>query len=146
MKTRQTTQFFSSTFSSLFVTFIFMSENGKNTFSCAPPSGLFWSVNYFNFGQKLLIQTAHLTFLESRHPEVTKNPYYVLSPMSSQKKVSAHGLIAVYRVAYIHYFKIDSIIFCYLLFSKNYLKPQVRITKMINKHTVDYHPSPSKLI
>ena len=32
------------------------------------------------------------------------------------------------------------------LFSENYLNPQVRINKMVNKHTVDYHPSPSRLI
>ena len=44
------------------------------------------------FGQKLPIQPTHHTFLESRHPEVTKNPYYVLSPEGSQKKVSAHEL------------------------------------------------------
>ena len=36
------------------------------------------------FGQKLLIQTVHHTFLESRHPKVTKNPYYVLSTCWSQ--------------------------------------------------------------
>ena len=31
-------------------------------------------------------------FLESRHPEVTKNPYDILYPKGSQKKVSAYGL------------------------------------------------------
>ena len=31
------------------------------------------------------------------------------------------------------------------LFSENYLNPQVRINKMVNKHTVDYHPSPSQI-
>ena len=31
------------------------------------------------FGKKLLIWTAHNTFLEGRHPEVTKNPYYISS-------------------------------------------------------------------
>ena len=36
------------------------------------------------FGQKLLIRTAHHTFLEGRHPEVTKNLYYVLSIRRSQ--------------------------------------------------------------
>ena len=44
------------------------------------------------FGQKLPIQPTHHTFLESRHPKVTKNPYYVLPPEWNQKKVSAHGL------------------------------------------------------
>ena len=37
-------------------------------------------------------------------------------------------------------------IFCCPLFSENYLNPQVRIKKMVNEHTVDYHPSPSQLI
>ena len=43
------------------------------------PFGSFWSGKYFNFGQKLPIRTAHHTFPESRHPEVTKSPYHVLS-------------------------------------------------------------------
>ena len=30
-------------------------------------------------------------------------------------------------------------------FSKKYLNPQVKINKTKNKHTVSYHPSPSKL-
>ena len=63
--------------------------------------GLLWSVKYLNFGQKLPIRTVHDTFLESRHPEVTKNPYYVLSPKGTRKKVSAHGLIRLYRGVYI---------------------------------------------
>ena len=36
------------------------------------------------FAQKLLIPTAHHTFLESRHPKVTKNLYYILSTRRSQ--------------------------------------------------------------
>ena len=52
----------------------------------------FWSVKYLNFGQKLLIQTTHHTFLEIRHAEVTKNSYYLLSSKGGQKKVSAYGL------------------------------------------------------
>ena len=35
-------------------------------------------------------------------------------------------------------------IFCCPLFSENYLNPQVN--NMVNKHTIDYHPSPSQLI
>ena len=31
------------------------------------------------------------------------------------------------------------------LFSENYLNPQVRINKIVSKHTVDYHPSPSQI-
>ena len=50
------------------------------------------------------------------------------------------------RSFYIHYFKINPPIFCCPLFSENYLNPQVKISKMVNKHTVNYHPSPSQLI
>ena len=32
------------------------------------------------------------------------------------------------------------------LFSENYLYTQARINKIVNKHTVNYHPSPSQLI
>ena len=46
--------------------------------------GLFWSVKYLSFGQKLPIWTAHHTFLESIHLEVTKNPYYVLFGLISR--------------------------------------------------------------
>ena len=45
-----------------------------------------------SFRQKLQIRTVHHNFLEIIHPEVTKNPYYVLSPEGSQKKVSVRGL------------------------------------------------------
>ena len=69
-----------------------MFENTRNSFSCDPPVGPFWSVKYRNFGQKLPIWRAHHTFLESRHREVTKNSYYILSPEGTQEKVSTHGL------------------------------------------------------
>ena len=49
----------------------------------------FWSILVCKIPQlweKLPIQTAHHTFLESRHPEVIKNPHYVLSHKGSQKK------------------------------------------------------------
>ena len=62
------------------------------SFSCGPPFDPFSSVKYLNFEQKLPIGTAYHTFLESRHPEVSKSPYYVLFPKGRQKKVSAHGL------------------------------------------------------
>ena len=58
----------------LFLTFISEFENTQNSFPCGPPFGLFCSVKYI-FDQKLQIWTAHHTFLESRHPEVTKNLY-----------------------------------------------------------------------
>ena len=59
---------------------LFIFENGQNPFSFGPPFGLFWSVKYLNFGQKLPIQAAHHAFLESRHAEATKNPNYLLPP------------------------------------------------------------------
>ena len=101
----------------LFVTFLFILENSQNSFSCGSPFGLFWSVKYLNFEQKLLIWTVHI-FLESRHLEVTKNPYYVLSPKGSQKKVSAYGQIPVCRGVYIHYFKINPPLSAVLSFLK----------------------------
>ena len=75
--------------------FIFVFENSQNSLSCGPTFGPFWSVNYLNFGQKLPSSIAHHTFLESRHPEVTKNLYYVLFPQGNQKKVSAHELFVL---------------------------------------------------
>ena len=47
------------------------------------------------FCQKLLLRTAHHTFLESRHHELTKNLYYVLCTCQSQIPiflVPAYGL------------------------------------------------------
>ena len=111
----------------------------KIHFPCAPPSpsppplGLFSSIKYLNFGQKLRIHT----FLESRHPEVTKKLYNVLFPKGNHKKISGHGLIPVCRRVSVHYLKINPPIFFRLLFSENYLNPQVRINKMVNRHTVD---------
>ena len=87
METRQKTPFFSSTFSVLTACNIhFLFETSQNSFSCGPLFGLFWSVKYLNFEQKVTIRTTHDTFLESRHTEVTKNPYYVSSHEGSQKK------------------------------------------------------------
>ena len=54
-------------------------QNGQNELSCAPP---LWSALVHKIAQfwaKLAIRTAHHTFQESRRPEVTKNPNYVLS-------------------------------------------------------------------
>ena len=70
-------------------------------------------------------------------------------PRGAKKKVSAHGLILVCRCVYPHYFNINPLpspIFCCPLFSENYLNLQFSINKIVNKHTVDYHPSPSQLI
>ena len=70
----------------LFLTFIFIFESSQNLFSCGLSIGPSWSVKYLNFGHKLPIRTAHNTFLEIRHPEITKNPYYILSPRGEPKK------------------------------------------------------------
>ena len=88
--------FFSSAFSNLTVTSIFLFENGQNPFCCGPSFVPFWSVKYINFGQKLPIRTAHQFFLESRHPEITKNPYCFV-PRVQPKKGSGHGLNYVCR-------------------------------------------------
>ena len=56
------------------------------------------SVKYLNFDQNLPIWTAHHAFLESKHPEVTKNPYYVLFPEGGQKEVSGHGLHVIIKI------------------------------------------------
>ena len=77
----------------MFVTFISEFENSQNSFSCGP----LWSIlvcKVPQFWANLPIRTAHYTFLENRHPEVTKNLYYVLFPEGSQIKVSVYGLIS----------------------------------------------------
>ena len=88
METRQMTPlFFDLPFPLyLFVTYIFVFENSQNSFSCGPLFGPFWSVKYLNFEQKLPIRSAHHIFLESRHPEFTKNPYYALSPRGAKTR------------------------------------------------------------
>ena len=62
MDARQMTPFFPSTFSTL-------------------------TVYNIHFGQKLPIWTTHHTFLDSRHPEVTRGPL-----RRAKKKLLAHGL------------------------------------------------------
>ena len=83
-ETRQITTFFSSSFSTLFVTFILVFKNSQNSFSCGLPFGPFWSVKYLNFGQKLPLRTAHHTFIKRSHPGFTKNLHYILSTKGSQ--------------------------------------------------------------
>ena len=63
----------------------------------------------------------------------------------AKKYISSWTNTSVQRCLY-HLFQNQSPIFCCPLFSENYLDLQVRINKMVSKHTVDYHPSPSKLI
>ena len=48
------------------------------------------------FCQKLPIRTAYHTFLESKHPEVTKNLYYVLSTCRSQSVIFRIQLMDFY--------------------------------------------------
>ena len=86
MKTRQMTPLFLSTFSDLTVGNIpfWIWKYSKFSFMWLAPFGLFWSVKYLNFWLKLPTQAGHHTFAESRHPEVTKNVYFVLSTRRSQ--------------------------------------------------------------
>ena len=78
MKTTKMTPFFHLLFLLyLLVTFISEFENTLNSFS----NSLLWSILVCKlpiFLPKILIWTAHHTFPESRHPEVTKTQYYVL--------------------------------------------------------------------
>ena len=85
--------------------------------------GLFWSVKYLNFEQKLPIRRANNFVLEIRHPEITKNPYYVLSPKGNQKKVSANGLIPVCAEMSIRTILKSIPALSAVLFSENYLNP-----------------------
>ena len=47
------------------------------------------------------ISAESASFRESRHPEGTKNPYYVFSPKWSQKKLLAHGLLPFISALYL---------------------------------------------
>ena len=65
------------------------------------PFGPFWSVKYLSFGQKLPTWTTYHTFLESKHPKVTKNPYYVLSPegtISEKMKINTQKWLTFYSI------------------------------------------------
>ena len=75
---------------------------------------------------------------------------YILSPKINEKvdRLCMKFLqlpIQVWRGAHILYFKIKAPIFWCPLFFEEYLKPQVRINKMVNNYTVDYQPSLSGL-
>ena len=56
-----------------------------------------------------------------------------------------HHTIQVCKGASISYFRISIPLFCCPLFFEEYLNPRVRINKIVNKHSVDYHPNPSEL-
>ena len=68
------------------------------------------------------------------------------STTKSQTNVSANGLIPLCRCVIYPLFKNNLPILCLHLFSESHLNDQVRFSRMINKHNVNYHPSPSWLI
>ena len=90
MVARQMTSFFSSTFSVLTVCNIHFCiwKQPRFIFMCSAP---LWSIlvckKHQFWAKATIIRTAHHTFLKTRHPEVNKNPYYILSPEGSQKKL-----------------------------------------------------------
>ena len=51
----------------------------------------------------------------------------------------------VCRGASVPYLKIKTPFFCPLVFFKEYIKLQINISKMVNAHTEDYNPCPSRL-
>ena len=102
----------------LFVTFISEFENSQNSFSFGPPFDPFWSVKCINVGQKLPIRTAEHTFVESRHPEDTKNSYYALSLERSQNK-KRYQLMDYYCDTYL-YNQINFILHSFLRYCKDF--------------------------
>ena len=84
---------FSFTFSSVFVTFIFVFENSQNLYSCGPPFYPFWSVKFRNFQQKLPISTTIILLQKVNTMSLLKT--HVLSPEESQKMVSTHELYVI---------------------------------------------------
>ena len=88
------TPIFSSIFSALTaLTFIFSFENSQNLFSCCLPLYSIVVCKTPQFWAKATDSDNASCFSESRHPKVTKNPYYILSLEWSQKNVSAHGVV-----------------------------------------------------
>ena len=77
IETRQMTIFSSTFYALTTATFIFAFDNSQNSISYGSTFCPFWSVKYLNFGKQLQIWTAHHTFLEGKHPGVTKNPYFI---------------------------------------------------------------------
>ena len=93
--------FFNNILSSKYLTFIFILGNTQNSFSCGWNSGSFWSAKYLNLGQKLTICAVHHTFLEERHPEDTKNPFF-WSPEVSRKFLSFDRLLNILMLKRYH--------------------------------------------
>ena len=100
---RITIFFFNNILSSKCLTFIFILGNTQNSFSCGWNSGSFWSAKYLNLGQKLTICAVHHTFLEERHPEDTKNPFF-WSPEVSRKFLSFDRLLNILMLKRYHWF------------------------------------------
>ena len=84
METRQMNPFFIYFFCSVCNIHFYIWKWSKFIFLWSP-FGLFWSVKYLNFEQKLPIGTALHIFLESRHPEVTKT-HIMFCPLRGVKK------------------------------------------------------------
>ena len=83
IKTRQITPFFIY-FSRSNCNIHFWIWKYSKLLSCGPPFGPFWSVKYLNFWPKATDLDRSPYFPESRHPEVTKNLYYVLPTCQNQ--------------------------------------------------------------
>ena len=65
-----------------------------------------------------------------------------LRTITQEGSIEIRKMIPIfYLPILLYYFKIKSPVFY-----KNYLNPQARINKLVSKHTVDYHSSPSELI
>ena len=129
METRQMTPFFYLLFCALTVCSIhFYIWKWSKFIFLWTPFGLFWSVKYINFEQKLPIRTAHHIFPKSRHPEVAKNPY-CFAPKGSQNKVLANGLIPACIGVYIHYFKMNRTVSTVLSFLKTILTLTLKLAK-----------------
>ena len=97
---------------------------------------LFLDSELNNWGMKVQVKRAFKSYFFVTKKTIWKQtglPWNFLQPP-----------IQVWRGAYIPYFKINAPIFCCSIFFEKCLNPQVRINKMVNEHTVYYHPSPSE--
>ena len=85
---RQMTPFFSSTFPALTVCNIhFCFWKIVKTYFHVAPFDPFCSVKFWAKATDLDSPSYFYIILESRHPEVNKNPFYILSPEGEPKKV-----------------------------------------------------------
>ena len=99
MKTRQMTPFYliyffcSNCLCHLFLNLKILKTHFHMVFPSVHSGPLKTSI----FGQKLPMQTAHHTFLEIRHPEITKNLYQLLSTRPSQMAIFFRFQLIDYR-------------------------------------------------